>query len=65
MYGEEEEFWNKDEVFTLSTMEDWKANYSMRPINYPTVYDAINTLNTHREEAYEASGIREFGSLQF
>lgn len=65
LYGEEEEFWNKDEVFTLSTMEDWKANYSMRPINYPTVYDAINTLNTHREEAYEASGIREFGSLQF
>lgn len=59
LYGEQDEIWEEDVPLSLTEMISWKEDPASRPLNFSSVFDALEIYRNNKEQVYKSSGIQE------
>jgi hypothetical protein len=60
LYGERDPDWESDTPYTLEQIEVWRNNPADRIMAFPKIHDAMDILQKHRTEVYQAIPLGEF-----
>ena len=65
IYGARDEQWDIDVPMSLQEMMVWRDSPADRPLQFPSVFDAFEIYERHRDAILKTSGLKEFEIKRF